>query len=126
MDWDPRPEKFRKTTQQELNDFASSIQMLNETYHEKTPNYAASVKIVYEDFLVSDERKTFLKAKVLEFHGNLKDSLKTMTDSHGLSTEEAIHVSDTFEQADSDEWSRYVHTYFRNFNLQVRFTFKSS
>ena len=34
-----------------------------------------------------------------------------MTDSHGLSTEEAIHVSDTFEQADSDEWSRYVHRY---------------
>ena len=110
MDWDPRPEKLRKTTQQELNDFASSIQMLNETYNEKTPNYAASVKIVYEDFLVSDERKSFLKAKVLEFHGNLKDSLKTMTDSHGLSTVEAIHVSDTFEQADSDEWSRYVHT----------------
>ena len=106
MDWDPRPEKFRKTTQQELNDFASSIQMLNETYHEKTPNYAAIVKIVYEDFLVSDERKSFLKAKVVEFHGNLKESLKTITDYHGLSTEDAIHVSDTFEQAKSEEWER--------------------
>ena len=108
MNWDPRPKKFRKTTQQELNNFASSIQMLNETYNEKTPNYAAIVRIVYEDYLVSDERKKFLKAKVLEFHGTLRDSLKTMTDSHGLSTEVAIHVSDTFQQGDSDEWHRYV------------------
>ena len=138
MNWDPRPKKFRKTTQQELNDFASSIQMLNETYNEKTPNYAAIVKIVYEDYQVSEDdeirekipydrkRNKILKDKVSEFHENLKESLKFMVDSHGLSTEDAIHVSDTFEQADSDEWSRYVHTYFRNFNLQVRFTFKSS
>ena len=122
MDWDPRPEKFRKTTQHELNNFVSSIQMMNETYNEKIPNYAASIKIAYEDYQVSDDevsekipydrkRNKVLKDKVSEFHRNLKNSLKSIVDSHGLSTEEAMHVSVTFEQAKSDEWHRYVHTY---------------
>ena len=108
MNWDPRPEKFRKTTQHELNNFVTSIQMMNETFNDKTPNYAASIKITYEDYQVSEERKSFLKDKVIEFHSNLKDSLESMLDSHGLSTEEAIHVSVTFEQANSEEWERYV------------------
>ena len=111
MNWDPRPEKFRKTTQHELNNFVTSIQMMNETFNDKTPNYAASVKIIYEDYQVSEERKSFLKDKVSEFHSSLKNSLKSIIDSHGLSTEEAMHVSVTFEQAKSDEWHRYVHTY---------------
>ena len=110
MNWDPRPEKFRKkTTQQELNNFVTSIQMMNETFNDKTPNYAASVKIIYEDYQVSEERKSFLKDKVSEFHSSLKNSLKSIIDSHGLSTEEAMHVSVTFEQSKSDEWHRYVH-----------------
>ena len=120
MDWDPRPAELRKTTQKELNDFVSSIQMLNETYQEKIPNFAASLKITYEDYQVSDDeisektpydrkRIKVLKDKISEFHCNLKEGLKTIIDSHGLSTEDAIHVSDTFEQADNDEWHRCVH-----------------
>ena len=105
LKWDPRPPQFRNAASvQKQNDFVQSVQMF-EAYGEKAPNYAYSVKFVYEEYSVPRERKLVLREKVKEYHENLKKNL-IVYDNDSLSNESAIHIASTIEQSKSGAWKR--------------------
>ena len=105
INFDPRPAKYRNTTRQKQNDFAASVQMF-EANNEPICNFEYSVKIVYQDYQVTEERKSVLRLLVPQYLDSLKNHLETMVDTHNLSNDYCVHVSATMEQSKSKEWKK--------------------
>ena len=103
INFDPRPAKYRHTTKQEQNDFAASVQMF-EANNEPICNFEYSVKIVYQDYQVKEERKSVLRLLVPQYLDSLKKHLETMVDTHNFSNQYCVHVSSTMSQSKSEEW----------------------
>ena len=103
INFDPRPAKYRNTSIQKQNDFAASVQMF-EANNEPISNFEYSVKIVYFDYQVSEERKSVLRLLVPQYLDSLKKQLETMEDTHDLSNNYCVHISSTIEQSKSKEW----------------------
>ena len=85
-----------------------------EVNNDPIPNFAYSVNFTYEDYelkVIKDEagvwdRKSVLKNLVSQYLENMKISLSSFVDDHGLSNEFCIHVSDTMGQSGSDTWKK--------------------
>ena len=105
INFDPRPAKYRNrnTTTQKQNDFVASIQMF-EANNEPISNFEYSLKIVYQDYQVTEERKSVLRLLVPQYLASLKKHLETMVDTHNLSNDYCVHISLTIEQSKSKEW----------------------
>ena len=75
-----------------------------EVNNEPIPNFAYSVKIVYGDYQISEERKSVLRFLVPQYLDSLKQHLSTLVDTHNFSNDYFVHVSSTLGQAKSSEW----------------------
>ena len=113
LSWDPRPKEFRQTSDQQRIDFVTNVQSF-ELHGDPIPNFAYSVNFKYEDYelkVIRDEagvwdRKSVLKNLVSQYIDNLKISLSSLVDDHGLSNEFCVHVSATITQSKSETWKK--------------------
>ena len=113
LSWDPRPKKFRQTSEQQRIDFVTNVQSF-ELHGDPIPNFAYSVNFKYEDYelkVIRDEsgvwdRKSVLENLVSQYIDNMKMSISSLVDIHGLSNELCVHVSDTIIQSRSETWKK--------------------
>lgn len=68
-DYDPRPESLRKTTEEEIEQFA-----IDNQYIKKTSGWTHIIQIKYKDYELSDEQKQVLLHNIEEFKNSLKIS----------------------------------------------------
>ena len=102
--FDPREEKFRHTTQHELNNFITSLQVISQ--HRERTNWEDALKLRYEDFVPSQSELSVLKENCDEYASELfKKVLELPADD--LSTNDAVHVKGTEDQAKSDLWKEW-------------------
>ena len=94
---DPRPEKWRSTSTQELNNFLVEQQ----TFPHRT--LFCDRSLIYEDYELISERKVVLQNLVDIFIGNLMDQA-TSYEHDSFSSRNGIHLKDTVSQADSQCW----------------------
>ena len=96
---DPRPVHLRHTTDQERFDFIKDIQASSAKLGYQS-NWDPTLKITYEDYNLSDQRKNELLQLTDQFILNLASSVNKEQNRIGT----GIHLNNTLNQSLNDEW----------------------
>lgn len=95
---DPCPLHLRQTTQSELNYFACKLHSFS-----VQPNWAAAIKIHYEEYDVDNDRMAVLHHLRKAFLSNLEELTKLYF-SDPLSNCHSVHITGTEDQSSSEKW----------------------
>ena len=96
--FDLRPPHLRCTTDEEKNNFVSTMQKL-EVSQGRENMFTCIFMFQYKDYSLSGEQKDKLKERVKTLEENLCDQAQS-----NLDTEKAFHIDDTIEQSNADSW----------------------
>ena len=103
INFDPRPANLRETSDQELWDFVKDNQKSSMELGYQSC-WDSVVKIIYEDYDVSDERKVSLCKLRDDFLESLEIQLTNLSEDPLLSSPAGKHITSTIEQSQCEEW----------------------